>query len=93
MFTTVIGSYPLSYSELGKEAIIQSVKDQLEAGIDLVSDGQTRYDMVEYFARAISGYSPRAAAAWAMTSSRKSSTFFSMPSPTSKRAKALTFAA
>ena len=57
MFTTVIGSYPLRYSELGKEAIIQSVKDQLEAGLDLVSDGQTRYDMTEYFARAISGYS------------------------------------
>lgn len=57
MFTTVIGSYPLRYSELGKEAIIQSVKDQLEAGVTLVSDGQTRYDMIEYFARAISGYS------------------------------------
>ncbi len=57
MLCTVIGSYPLRYSELGKEAITQSVKDQLEAGIDLVSDGQTRYDMIEYFARAISGYS------------------------------------
>jgi len=57
MFTTVIGSYPLRYSELGKEAITLSVKDQLEAGIDLASDGQTRYDMIEYFARAIPGYS------------------------------------
>jgi 5-methyltetrahydropteroyltriglutamate--homocysteine methyltransferase len=57
MFTTVIGSYPLSYQQLGKDAITRSVKDQLDAGIWLVSDGQTRYDMVEYFARAIDGYS------------------------------------
>lgn len=57
MLTTVIGSYPLSYGELGKEAVIRSVKDQLDAGIQLVSDGQTRYDMVEYFANAIEGYS------------------------------------
>jgi len=57
MFTTVIGSYPLSYSELGKDAIVRSVSDQIDAGIQLVSDGQTRYDMIEYFARAIEGYS------------------------------------
>ena len=57
MITTVIGSYPLSYRELGSEAIARSVRDQLDAGIDLVSDGQTRYDMVEYFATAIDGYS------------------------------------
>ena len=57
MFTTVIGSYPRRFAELGEEAIIQSVNDQREAGIDLVSDGQTRFDMIEYFARAISGYS------------------------------------
>ena len=56
MFTTVIGSYPLKYDELGKEAIVRSVRDQLDAGVHLVSDGQTRYDMVEYFARAIDGY-------------------------------------
>lgn len=57
MLTTVIGSYPLSYTELGAEAIARSVRDQVDAGIDLVSDGQTRYDMVEYFATAIDGYS------------------------------------
>jgi 5-methyltetrahydropteroyltriglutamate--homocysteine methyltransferase len=56
MLTTVIGSYPLKYSELGLDAIRQAVEDQLQAGIDLVSDGQTRYDMIEYFARAIEGY-------------------------------------
>ena len=57
MFTTVIGSYPLSYDELGKDAVLRSVADQLEAEIDLVSDGQTRYDMVRYFAGNIAGYS------------------------------------
>jgi len=57
MFTTVLGSYPLSYGELGKDAIIRSVSDQIDAGIQLVSDGQTRYDMIEYFARSIEGYS------------------------------------
>lgn len=56
MLTTVIGSYPFKYDQLGKDAILRSVQDQLEAGIDLVSDGQTRFDMIEYFARNIEGY-------------------------------------
>ncbi|HSW57933.1 MAG TPA: hypothetical protein VLH15_05995 [Dehalococcoidales bacterium] len=56
MLTTVIGSYPLSYREMGPDAIKQAVSDQLEAGIDIVSDGQTRFDMIEYFARSIDGY-------------------------------------
>ncbi len=57
MFTTVIGSYPLSYGELGQDAIVRSVSDQIDAGIQLVSDGQTRYDMIGYFATSIEGYS------------------------------------
>jgi len=57
MFTTVLGSYPLSYDELGKDAIVRSVSDQIDAGIQLVSDGQTRYDMIGYFATSIEGYS------------------------------------
>jgi 5-methyltetrahydropteroyltriglutamate--homocysteine methyltransferase len=56
MLTTVIGSYPVKYQELGEKAVSLAVEDQLEAGIDLVTDGQTRYDMIEYFARAIEGY-------------------------------------
>ena len=58
MFTTVIGSYPYNYQDFGRDAITMAVRDQLDAGIYLVSDGQTRYEMVEYFARAIEGYSP-----------------------------------
>ncbi len=57
MFTTVIGSYPLNYQKIGVNAITEAVKDQLDAGVWLISDGQTRYDMVEYFSRAIEGYS------------------------------------
>lgn len=57
MFTTVLGSYPLSYNELGRDAIVRSVSDQIDAGIQLVSDGQTRYDMIGYFATSIEGYS------------------------------------
>jgi len=57
MFTTVIGSYPLRYDKLGQDALVQAVQDQLAAGIDLVSDGQTRYDMIGYAARFIEGYS------------------------------------
>lgn len=56
MLTTVIGSYPLKYSELGPDAIRMAIEDQLAAGVELVTDGQTRYDMIEYFARAIDGY-------------------------------------
>jgi len=56
MLTTMIGSYPLKYDELGQDAIRQTVDDQVRAGVDLVTDGQTRYDMIEYFARAIDGY-------------------------------------
>jgi len=58
MLTTVIGSYPFSYNDFGRDAITMAVRDQLDAGIYLVSDGQTRYEMVEYFTRAIEGYSP-----------------------------------
>ena len=57
MFTTVIGSYPFNYQDVGREAITMAVRDQLDAGIYLVSDGQTRYGMVDYFARSIEGYS------------------------------------
>jgi 5-methyltetrahydropteroyltriglutamate--homocysteine methyltransferase len=56
MLTTVIGSYPLRYDRLGKDAILYSVQDQLAAGVDLVSDGQTRFDMIETFAHVIEGY-------------------------------------
>ncbi|NPB02506.1 MAG: methionine synthase [Methanopyri archaeon] len=67
--TTVVGSYPVRYApgfkeriveKLGRgsayeEAIREAVRDQIEAGIELVSDGQVRGDMVEIFASYIPG--------------------------------------
>jgi len=52
--TTVIGSHPVVGE--GAEAIKTAVNDQLEAGIDIISDGQTRKDMVAYYADHIPGF-------------------------------------
>ncbi|MBC7112435.1 MAG: methionine synthase [Candidatus Methanomethyliales bacterium] len=54
MKTTVIGSYPVVGE--GLEAIKNAVNDQLNAGIEIISDGQTRKDMVCYFADHIPGF-------------------------------------
>ena len=55
MRTTVIGSYPLRYEELGPQAVVRSVEEQIAAGVDLVSDGQTRSDMVSVYAGVLDG--------------------------------------
>ncbi|MDP3623258.1 MAG: methionine synthase [Methanobacteriaceae archaeon] len=71
MLTTVVGSYPappqppkslgeklsnfIGSYDLYKPAIALAVSDQITAGVDLVSDGQVRGDMIEIFARAIPG--------------------------------------
>lgn len=71
MLTTVVGSYPSLPEEPSsisqklssffgtydkyKPAIELAVRDQIEAGIDIISDGQVRAGMVEIFARAIPG--------------------------------------
>jgi 5-methyltetrahydropteroyltriglutamate--homocysteine methyltransferase len=52
--TTVIGSHPVVGE--GVEAIKKAVNDQLEAGINIISDGQTRKDMVAYYADHIPGF-------------------------------------
>lgn len=71
MITTVVGSYPPlprgpssflekisnfmgSYDEY-KPAIELAVKDQIEAGVDIISDGQVRDKMVEIFAKTVPG--------------------------------------
>jgi 5-methyltetrahydropteroyltriglutamate--homocysteine methyltransferase len=71
MLTTVVGSYPalpkgpsstsqkisnfLGTYDKYKPAIELAVRDQIEAGIDIISDGQVRAGMVEIFAKAIPG--------------------------------------
>ena len=53
--TTVIGSYP--YARMTpEEAIFRAVDEQVAAGVDVISDGQTRADMVGIFAKGIPGY-------------------------------------
>ena len=52
--TTVIGSHPVVGD--GDEAVKAAVLDQIEAGIDIISDGQTRKDMIAYFADHIPGF-------------------------------------
>ena len=55
MRTTVIGSHPLSFDRLGPQAVIQSVEEQIAAGIQLVSDGQTRGDMISVYTGVLTG--------------------------------------
>ena len=53
--TTVIGSYP--YARMTPEvAITRAVDEQIEAGVDIISDGQVRADMVGIFAQGIPGF-------------------------------------
>jgi len=70
MISTVVGSYPVAiqsptlknklFNIIGfydkyKSAIEHSVKSQVNAGIDIISDGQVRGEMVESFAKSIPG--------------------------------------
>jgi len=60
--TTVVGSYPThklkdeNADDPFRGAIEEAVKDQIEAGVQLISDGQVRGDMITLFARKIPGY-------------------------------------
>ncbi|XRO75749.1 methionine synthase [Methanocaldococcus sp. 28A] len=71
MITTVVGSYPVVKKEetfldkvkkaLGlydeyKYAIERAVEDQVKAGINIISDGQVRGDMVEIFTNNMYGF-------------------------------------
>ncbi|MCL2115175.1 MAG: methionine synthase [Methanobrevibacter sp.] len=70
MISTVVGSYPviikpptmknkllntIGLYDKCKIAIHHSVKSQVKAGIDIISDGQVRGEMVEIFAKSIPG--------------------------------------
>ena len=65
--TTVVGSYPavpkvqslFNYCKTGQdpyeESIREAVEAQISAGIDIISDGQTRNDMIKLFAAKLGG--------------------------------------
>ena len=64
--TTVVGSYPVvrtpslrSLLDPFRGAVETAVSEQLAAGIDIISDGQVRGDMIEVFARALPGIRDR----------------------------------
>ena len=55
LLTTTVGSYPPDDLP-PKRAIQRAVEDQIAAGIDLISDGQGRADMISLIAEGIPGY-------------------------------------
>ncbi|MEX2704910.1 MAG: uroporphyrinogen decarboxylase family protein [Candidatus Freyrarchaeum guaymaensis] len=56
LLTTVIGSFPRVDGMDLRDNIILAVESQIRAGIDLISDGQTRTDMITYFAEHAKGF-------------------------------------
>ncbi len=63
LVTTVVGSYPTDGLP-PRRAAQRAIEDQLAAGIDLVSDGQPRGDMISIFAGRIPGFRRGADGAW-----------------------------
>jgi 5-methyltetrahydropteroyltriglutamate--homocysteine methyltransferase len=55
LLTTAVGSYPPGDLP-PKRAIQRAVEDQIAAGIDLISDGQVRGDLISLFAAGIPGF-------------------------------------
>lgn len=55
LLTTVVGGYPSSGLP-PKRAIQRAVEDQIAAGVDVISDGQMRGDMISTFAERIPGF-------------------------------------
>jgi len=75
--TTVVGSYPVVKSPSLRSlldplhsAVETAVSDQLAAGIDIISDGQVRGDMIEVFARALPGIRDRRVVSTVMPASK-----------------------
>lgn len=63
LLTTVIGSYPTDGLP-PRRALQHAVEQQLAAGIELISDGQVRDDMISLFARNIPGMRQASDGVW-----------------------------
>ena len=61
--TTVIGSYPCE-GEYVEEKMCFAVKSQRKAGVQLISDGQPRTDMISYVAEAIGAFEKKSNGKW-----------------------------
>jgi 5-methyltetrahydropteroyltriglutamate--homocysteine methyltransferase len=66
LVTTVVGSYPVDGLP-PRRAIQRAVEDQIAAGIDLISDGQVRGDMLAQFAARIPGFRRADDGVWEIT--------------------------
>jgi 5-methyltetrahydropteroyltriglutamate--homocysteine methyltransferase len=63
LLTTVVGSYPTGGLP-PRRALQRAVEDQIAAGVELISDGQVRGDMIATFAERIPGFEPAADGGW-----------------------------
>jgi len=60
LIATITGSYPpLPYSASNEDSINRAINDQIDAGIDLLVDGQVESDIAGIFAGHIEGFSNR----------------------------------
>ncbi|HEU0028074.1 MAG TPA: hypothetical protein VFQ25_13245 [Ktedonobacterales bacterium] len=66
LLTMVVGSYPTDGLPL-RRAIQQAVEDQLIAGVDVISDGEPRGDMIATFASRILGIHRADDGVWEVT--------------------------
>lgn len=55
LLTTVVGSYPTGDLP-PRRAVQRAVEEQIAAGVELISDGQVRADMISLFAARIPGF-------------------------------------
>jgi 5-methyltetrahydropteroyltriglutamate--homocysteine methyltransferase len=67
LLTTVVGSYPTGGLP-PRRALQRAVEDQIAAGIELISDGQVRGDMIALFAERIPGFERTADGGWVVRS-------------------------
>jgi 5-methyltetrahydropteroyltriglutamate--homocysteine methyltransferase len=63
LLTTVVGSYPTGGLP-PRRALQRAVEDQIAAGVEVISDGQVRGDMISQFAERIPGYARTADGGW-----------------------------
>ena len=63
LLTTAVGSYPPG-DLTPKRAVQRAVEDQIAAGVDLISDGQVRTDIISLFAAGIPGFQQAPDGVW-----------------------------
>jgi 5-methyltetrahydropteroyltriglutamate--homocysteine methyltransferase len=67
LLTMVVGSYPTGGLP-PRRALQRAVEDQIAAGVEVISDGQVRGDMISMFAERIRGFERTADGGWVVKS-------------------------